>query len=77
MEIEGARTYPAGFAEDYDFELPVPRDPDDGPTSGIGGAILEGLSMLSNRRSYVDWKVEIQLDAKGIDLAGSKRVSVG
>jgi hypothetical protein len=75
--IEGAKVYPAGFESTHDFEIPTP---DTGSqeflNSGVGQALTAALSLLSNRRTEFRWKVEARLDAKGIDLATSKRVTL-
>lgn len=72
--LEGARVYPAGHAGNYDFKLQVPSEQGDGfgdSTLGQAARFLLG----GNRR--LNWRVEARLDAEGVDLAASRRVSVG
>ncbi len=75
--IEGNKAYPAGYQATHNFEIPTP---DTGSqeflNSGVGQALTAAFSLLGNRRTEFRWKVEARLDAKGIDLATSKRVTL-
>jgi len=75
--LEETRTFAAGETLGYNFELTVPSV--DGPDfldSPLGQALKTGVSLLSGRRRYLRWKVEVRLDAKGIDLSSSKRITL-
>lgn len=75
--IEEAREYPAGYKEVYPFELPVPAS--DGPefmNNDLLRSLVSAASFLGNRRIEVRWRLEARLQAKGIDLAGSRRVTL-
>ncbi|MHB8793037.1 MAG: hypothetical protein ACYC6O_06830 [Thermoleophilia bacterium] len=73
--IEAARTYQAGEAKEYAFQL---KAPDINNTDSIGGMLGEavemGLELLSGRDERLEWRVEARLDAEGIDLADSTRI---
>ncbi len=75
--IEDSRDYPAGFRENYAFELAAPKS---GQSEIPGGDLIKTLAstanMIGNRRVDVRWKLEARLVAKGIDLVGSKRIYV-
>jgi hypothetical protein len=34
------------------------------------------MEMLSGRRSYLRWIVEVRLDAKGVDLASREKITL-
>jgi hypothetical protein len=75
--LEDARSYPAGHAQQYIFEIAAPEG--GGPevlNSGLGKALQMGAELLSSHRTRYRWRVEVRLDAKGIDLAASRRVTV-
>lgn len=75
--IEETRTFAAGETLEYSFELTAPSV--DGPDfldSALGQALKTGMSLLSGRRRYLRWKVQVRLDAKGIDLSSSKRITL-
>lgn len=71
--LEQARVYPAGYRGGYRFRIPLP----DGHF-GAGGPMLGStLGFLSGASRNVSWKVEIRLDAEGVDLASSEKIYVG
>ena len=75
--IEENKTFAAGQTLGYSFELTAPSA--DGPDvleSPLGQALKAGMSLLSGRRRHLRWKVEVRLDAKGIDLSSSKRITL-
>jgi len=75
--LDEARTFAAGETLEYSFELTAPSV--DGPDfldSPLGQVLKTGVSLLSGRRRYLRWKVEVRLDAKGIDLRSSKRITL-
>lgn len=75
--IEQARDYPAGFRDHYEFTLAMPKESDEEHAlQGLAKTLMTAVNIASHSRTYVRWKVEARLEAKGIDLVGSKRVSV-
>ncbi len=71
--VEGARVYPAGYRADYNFKIAIPA----GDLGGGGGSILGGaLNLLGGLGSRVEWRVEVRLDAEGVDLSSSRRIYV-
>jgi hypothetical protein len=75
--IEETKAYPAGHASKHKFKIATPNTgSSEFMNSGIGQAITGALRLLSDRRTRLKWKVEARLDAKGVDLAASKSVSI-
>jgi hypothetical protein len=75
--IEDARTYPAGQVSEHDFQLQTPSDGDDGFfDSELGQALKLGVQILGGERTRLEWKVTARLDAEGIDLCDSERVTI-
>ncbi len=75
--VEEARDYPAGFKEVYNFELPVPAsDRPEFMDNQLLRSLVTAASFLGNRRIEVRWRIEARLQAKGIDLARSRRVTL-
>jgi len=75
LTIEQAKTFPSGQTMNYDFQLATPSSA--GPdflSSPLGQTLKVGIEMLSGRRSYLRWIVEVRLDAKGVDLASRKKI---
>lgn len=75
--FEESVTYPPEHTQQYSFELPTPQA--GGPDffeSTVGKALRLGLDALSDRRTRFRWRVEVRLDAKGIDLATSRGINV-
>ncbi len=75
--LEQALTWPAGQTKHYSFKLPVPAVA--APllaNSAVGNAVAIGLEMLGGNRRRMQWRVEIRLDAKGVDLATSQRIRI-
>lgn len=71
--LEQARVYPPGFTATYNFKLAVPAP----AGAAAGGSLLgQALNMLGSLGRTVRWKVEVRLDAEGVDLAASERVQV-
>lgn len=75
--LEEATRYPAEHKSTHEFEIPTPNSsaPDfaNNPVfQGLAGA----MRMLSDRHTYLKWGVEARLDAKGVDLAASKKITV-
>jgi hypothetical protein len=77
LTIEEAKTFPSRQTINYDFQLATPSSA--GPdflTSPLGKTLKVGIEMLGGRRSYLRWIVEVRLDAKGVDLASRKKITV-
>jgi hypothetical protein len=75
--IEEAKAYPAGHTSEHQFEIATPNTGSpEFMNSGIGQALSAAFRLLSNRRTRLKWKIEARLDAKGVDLAASKSVSI-
>jgi predicted small secreted protein len=76
-QIEKERDYQAGFVKTYDFEIPVPKfNTPEFLNSPVGSAIASAASILTNRRTRIEWKLQARLVAKGIDLVGTKKISI-
>ena len=75
--IEEAKTYPAGTVVTHKFEIPTPdmKSPEF-LNSGLGQAMTAALRLVSQHSTRLKWKVEVRLDAKGIDLATSKSITM-
>ena len=72
--LEHARVYPAGYQANYNFKITAPEGAQPfGQDSALGTA----MGMLSGFGRRIDWRVEVRLDAEGVDLAASKKIAVG
>ena len=72
--LEHARVYPAGYQASYNFKIAAPESTQPfGQDSALGTA----MGMLSGFGRRIDWRVEVRLDAEGVDLAASRKISVG
>jgi len=75
--VEEAKAYPAGHTSEHQFEIATPNTgAPEFANSALGQTLMSALRLLSNRRTRLKWKVEARLDAKGVDLATSKSVSI-
>jgi len=75
--VEDARSYPAGFTATYNLEVSTPNmQSPEFLNSTVGQALTTAVRLLSNRSTHLKWKVEARLDAKGVDLATAKSVSI-
>ena len=75
--LEEARSYDAGFEESYRFELVAPSANQVGvANSSLGKMVEMGVEMLTGRDRDLFWKIEGRLDAKGLDLVDSEKVTV-
>jgi len=75
--LEQSKSFIAGWSQRYNFELSTPsaQEPDF-LNSSLGKTLKMGIELLSNTRRRLQWKVVVRLDAKGIDLASKKSISV-
>ncbi len=75
--IEQARDYMAGFRENYNFTLGIPKGSDkEQVLQGLANTLMMAANIASRNRTDIRWKLEARLEAKGIDLVGSKKVSI-
>ncbi len=73
--LEQDRTYLAGQALTYDFQIPVPTSENpDTLESGLGKTLKTGVNLFTNRRTSMEWMVESRLEAQGLDLVSRRRV---
>lgn len=73
--IEGKHLYEKGFDNTHDFELLVPGTSESSMDNSKMGQALKTLgSMMDMNRRYLEWSIEVRLDAKGIDLTDSEKV---
>jgi hypothetical protein len=77
--VEEARSYPSGYVANYSFSIPVPdfQKPEQLRSllnSTIGETLATAVQFLGSQSSPIKWKIEVRLDAKGVDLATSKPV---
>jgi hypothetical protein len=75
--IEEAKEYSAGYSAKHEFRIAIPNTGAPEFMNSALGQVLNAASFLLNdRRTELKWKVEARLDAKGVDLAASTRVSI-
>lgn len=75
--LEAEKDYRAGFMQTYDFKIPIPEAGKIGEIDNPLAKTMISLASMANRgRVEMRWKVEARLEAKGIDLVGSKKVNV-
>lgn len=75
--IEGPTHYPAEHRSTHEFKIATPNSQaPDFTNNPIFQGLAGAMRMLSNRQSYLKWRVEVRLDAKGVDLVASKKVTV-
>ncbi len=75
--IEQDRDYRAGFRETYNFTLGIPKA---GEKEQMAQDVAKTIMMVANiagrSRTDIRWKLEARLEAKGIDLVGSRKVNI-
>lgn len=71
--LEHAKDFPAGYSAVYNFKIALPAQQG---RSGGEGFLGQALDMISGMGRRVNWKVEVRLDAEGVDLAASQGISV-
>ena len=75
--LEGEKVYPPDTRETHEFEIEVPNpERPEALDSPIGAGMSTALRALSRSRTYLRWRLEVRLVAKGIDLVSAKQVSV-
>ena len=75
--IEGEKNYFAGYTGTYAFQVKAPNlHAPDFLNSQVGQIFGAAIRLLGDQSSRITWKVEARLDAKGVDLATSRAVSI-
>ena len=77
VTIEEAKMFAAGATANYDFKLTTPSS--SGPDfldSALGKTLKVGMELLGGRRKTLHWSVQARLDAKGVDLAAQKKITL-
>jgi len=74
--LEQGKVYPAGYTASYDFKIAVPSGQAPAETDSALGQALGVLTTLGGLGRRISWKVEVRLDAEGVDLASSRNVTV-
>lgn len=75
--LEDSKHYPKGFTQEYSFEIEIPNSSEssmDG--SKLGQALNTVGALLNTNRRYLEWNIEVRLDAKGVDLSDSERIYI-
>jgi hypothetical protein len=77
VTLENQKIYQAGYKEKFDFEL---QTPDSNQPSSMNSELVQTLgaaiSLMSDRQVYIKWRVEARLDAEGVDLVDTEKVSI-
>ncbi|MCX5792908.1 MAG: hypothetical protein NTY45_11950 [Elusimicrobia bacterium] len=71
--LEHAKVYPAGSTARYDFKILVPGGRAE---AGSDSMLGQALGMLSGAGRSISWRIEVRLDAEGVDLSSSQRIAV-
>jgi hypothetical protein len=75
--IEDATDYRAGFVKKYDFEIAVPnQSAPEMLNSPLVQSLAAAAALLGNHKTRIRWKLQTRLDAKGIDIVSTKKLSV-
>ena len=76
--LENAREYPAGHTATHEFEINIPGNSASAPSadSALGQVLSAASELINDRDVYYEWKIEARLDAKGVDLAKNKKISI-
>jgi len=77
--IEGKKAYAAGFNENFAFEIDVPSTAGSGVAS-VNSELGKVVNLLGDvfdmNTRKTEWKVEVRLDAAGVDLTDSEDVYI-
>ena len=69
--------FAAGATANYDFKLATPSSSGPDPLdSTLGKTLKVGMELLGGRRTTLHWSVQARLDAKGVDLAAQKKITL-
>ncbi|MBM9520328.1 hypothetical protein JWG39_10950 [Desulforhopalus vacuolatus] len=75
--LEEAKVYAAGSTAQYDFEISTPNvQSPEFLNSTAGQFLTAAVGLLSNKSTHLKWEIEARLDAKGVDLAATKSISI-
>lgn len=75
--IEGEKTYFAGYTATHAFQVKAPnQQAPDFLNAQVGQILGAAIRLLGDPSSRITWKIEVRLDAKGVDLATSRSVSI-
>lgn len=75
--VEDAKQYPSGHKSNHKFEILAPNTASsEFMNSTIGQALSSTLSVLTGTDVRLEWRVEVRLDAQGVDLADSESISL-
>lgn len=75
--IEGEKTYFAGYTATHAFQVKAPNlQAPEFLNSQVGQIFGAAIRLLSDQSARITWKVEVRLDAKGVDLATSRAISI-
>lgn len=75
--IEGEKNYFAGYTATHAFQVKAPNlHAPDFLNTQVGQILGAAIRLIGNQSARITWKVEVRLDAKGVDLATSRTVSI-
>ena len=75
--LDDARSYAAGARETHDFDIELPdRKPTPTPASSGGSAKSASLKSKAHPQTRLQWRLEVRLAAKGIDLVTARPLTV-
>lgn len=76
--IEDAKNYPAGQTTTYEFELQAPSNFEEEGfmDSSLVKTLKLGMELVGGRQTHLEWRVNVRLDAEGIDLGDSESVTI-
>lgn len=77
--IEGKKSFAAGFNQSFPFELQVPGNPKtdiSSLNSGLGQVVDVLGDVFDMKTRRIEWKLEVRLDAAGVDLTDSEEVYI-
>jgi len=76
LTLERGKVYPAGYTANYDFKLAVPAAQAPAVSDSVMGQALNILGSLGGLGRRISWKVEVRLEAEGVDLASAMNITV-
>ena len=75
--IEGEKNYFAGYTATHAFQVKAPNlQAPDFLNSQVGQNLGAAIRLIADQSARITWKGEVRLDAKGVDLATSRAVSI-
>jgi len=73
--ITEAREYPAWTEQNHTFEFKIPHKEEKQAESVLGKALLKAAKIFGNKWK-ITRKIETRLDAKWLDITGSKKINI-